>query len=232
MALRNFQVFKIQWNWKRKQLANALPKIDNSRIISKNLSLIRLNILKPKIVSEAKKIIGKAFEISFIPWKSKVHMLQYMLNIRNMQWRLIKHMSVKNLAREELKNKWQKAVSRLVDNQDEYEEMGLEYDMDRLLNVYDYIKQGMFDHIIDRQMLRWVQLRYDYLVVISDKNLKDKIEMLVTDPEEEQQPTEDPKVTVNGPTASVRRDSRKQSFVSRKSILEVFVNPNTPSESQ
>ena len=84
-----------------------------------------------------------------------------------------------------------------------YEEMGIEYNIEKLVFAHKDIIDHIFDHVIDRQILRWVQLRYDFVTVVFDKKLREKVELLCIEDDQDRMIREE---------ELRRRDKRRKSW--------------------
>lgn len=65
----------------------------------------------------------------------------------------------------------------IIDKGEEFKKMGIHYNIDNLKHVSKKITLEVFEHLIDRQLLRYIEVKYDHLEKVGDRKLKKKLEL-------------------------------------------------------
>ena len=60
-------------------------------------------------------------------------------------------------------------------NKDKLLAIGIEYDIDNFIS--EETIDGILNHIYDRQILRWTELRYEYMISLQDKQTKKNVKL-------------------------------------------------------
>jgi hypothetical protein len=79
-----------------------------------------------------------------------------------------------------IENAWSKELMRLVDKEQEYKEMGLNYDLDNLNLLNTDVRVAICTHIVERQILEYIDEKYEVLEEKNDQKLASNIKMLNT----------------------------------------------------
>lgn len=144
-----------------------------------NCIKIRCNFLKHKTKHRARKVIKTFINSINGPWIFKLKSLQYILTIKNMQRKWIKHIAIKKKCIEEIENNWSKEVIRLVEKEAEYKEMGIHYNIDNLKFLGADIRSKICSHQVDRQILQFTDVRYEVFEKMQDQKIADKVTVLI-----------------------------------------------------
>ena len=89
-------------------------------------------------------------------------------------------MSVKQKTKEMLDSWWQKQVIYCVDNENYFRELGIQVKLDNLTMISSKIKDQIFEYLVNIQLLRYVDSKFEKIVKDTDKKTAHKAKILST----------------------------------------------------
>ena len=149
-------------------IKNVLAKSFDIQII-RNVLANRCSVFKKCIKSDARQTLKEFMSVIINPMKTKNYCLNFILGIRNMQRRWIKHLKIKKDAVENLLEQWNSELMRLVSEKDKYNSMGIYYNLDNLKYISTEVKKDICIHLVDRQILVYCDEKYAILEKEQDK---------------------------------------------------------------
>ena len=138
----------------------------------------RSYLLRDHVHDMAKEVVGIFLSSTLSSIKLKYHSLQFILYIKNIQRRFIKHMKIKRAVYEKFENMWSKHVMLLTEKYNEYKKMGILYNVDDLKYTTSSVRTNIIKHLFDRQMLKYIEKKYEMLEKKHDKKLAKKANLL------------------------------------------------------
>jgi hypothetical protein len=133
-------------------------------------------VQKPKLT----QALATFFKEIVAPWRILSLQLQYILIIKRIQKSFKRHLAMKKHWVSVIENAWSKELMRLVDKEQEYKEMGLNYDLDNLNLLNTDVRVAICTHIVERQILEYIDEKYEVLEEKNDQKLASNIKMLNT----------------------------------------------------
>jgi hypothetical protein len=104
---------------------------------------------------------------------------KYQGYIENIQKRWRTHLKLKKDAREHLENVWAKQVMFMVESGEAFKtDYGITFNMENLKYISADIKHAIFDHIINTQILLYVDKKFEVIEKIADLELENKAKIL------------------------------------------------------
>jgi hypothetical protein len=159
---------------------HSTPKaIRTAKIYGNGFHFVALHmrqVQKPKLT----QTLATFFKETVTPWRMLSMQLQHILIIKRIQKSFKKHLAMKKHWVSVIENAWSKELMRLVDKEQEYKEMGLNYDLDNMNLLNTDVRVAICTHIVERQILEYIDEKYEVMEEKNDQNLASNIKMLNT----------------------------------------------------
>ena len=127
-----------------------------------------------------KNSINKFLSSVVSPWRLKLLSIQYIMIIKSIQIKFRKHMRKKKEYIAELENTWTSELIKLVEKESDYKEMGVNYNLENLEHMDATLRREICAHIIDRQLLEYIDQKYEVMEKVNDEKLEKKIGFLTS----------------------------------------------------
>ena len=170
----------------RIHLGNKSFLSDNVAIVNNNFRF-RCYLLKKHVHDMAKEVVGIFLSSAISSIQIKYYSLQFILYIKNIQRKWIKHIHLKRSIYQKFENMWSKQVMLLTEKYNQYKKMGILYNLENLKYTTSSVRTHIIKHLFDRQMLRYVEKRYALLEKNYDNKLAKKINLLSLEASEDTQ---------------------------------------------
>ena len=178
LGTKNKMAVKIQRAYRRHYSRGSCVCKTKVRIFE--TLMFRAKVVKYRIYSDVKYIIRKFCRKMVDPWKLKTKVTAYCGYIRGIQRNFRRHMSVKQKTKEMLDSWWQKQVIYCVDNENYFRELGIQVKLDNLTMISSKIKDQIFEYLVNIQLLRYVDSKFEKIVKDTDKKTAHKAKILST----------------------------------------------------
>ena len=140
---------------------------------------LTISMFKGIAYENAKETLGKFFSYNLISLKSKTLKWKFSNSITNIQRKWKKHLKVKQQCIYYLESLWDTAQKELITNEQSLLDSDIHFDIHALLNIPESFKQDILKHLVDRQILRYTDVRYQFLTKVNDKISMNKMDKAV-----------------------------------------------------
>jgi hypothetical protein len=155
-------IIKIQR--KIREVQTSWPTKDQSNLARTKYGIhLRTQWMRGFVYERAKEVAGEFIKTLLVPRKAYFFLLQYVLIIKNLKIRLKKHMKIKKLLIAQLDEKWNAELMNLVNGQTELSKMKVNFDLGNVKFVSTEMRIGVITHVVNRQLLRYTDVRYESL---------------------------------------------------------------------
>ena len=162
-----------KFRWTMRFLSNSQSRIRKTGFLSLNL---RAFWVRGSTRKDAKKLIQDMFLKKIIHPKRCCNLcIGYIVAIQNIQQKMINHIKVKKRHLEQIENQWNKQILKLVDQQANFTEMGINFNTDAIKWINKDTRDAIFNHIVDRKLLEYTDLRFERMMLNSDVNINKKV---------------------------------------------------------
>jgi ribonucleotide reductase alpha subunit len=160
--IENKLVGKIQIQY-RHRMTLAPDKKISDMVRVRNIFRLRSSVLRAHFYDMAKEVVGEFIDSLIMPYKTKYMCLQFILGIKNMQRRWLKHLEKKREVLEHFELMWEKFLIRLADREEDYKKMGITYNLENVKFISMEVRGKIAAHLFDRQILRYIDAKYERL---------------------------------------------------------------------
>jgi hypothetical protein len=155
-------IIKIQR--KIREVQTSWPTKDQSNLARTKYGIhLRTQWMRGFVYERAKEVAGEFIKTLLVPRKAYFLLLQYVLIIKNLKIRLKKHMKTKKRLIAQLDDKWNIELMNLVNGQTELSKMKVNFDLGNVKFVSTEMRIGVITHVVNRQLLRYTDVRYESL---------------------------------------------------------------------
>jgi hypothetical protein len=155
-------IIKIQR--KIREVQTSWPTKDQSNLARTKYGIhLRTQWMRGFVYERAKEVAGEFIKTLLVPRKAYFFLLQYVLIIKNLKIRLKKHMKTKKRLIAQLNDKWNAELMNLVNGQTELSKMKVNFDLGNVKFVSTEMRIGVITHVVNRQLLRYTDVRYESL---------------------------------------------------------------------
>jgi hypothetical protein len=170
-------IIKIQR--KIREVQASWPTKDQGSLARTKLGIhLRTQWMRGFVYERAKAVAGEFIKTLLVPRKAYFFLLQYVLIIRNLKIRLKKHMKTKKRLIAQLDDKWNVELMNLVNGQTKLSMMKVNFDADNVKFVSSEMRIGIITHVVNRQLLRYTDVRYESLKEKTDQMIEKKARQL------------------------------------------------------
>jgi hypothetical protein len=184
--IENKLVGKIQIQY-RHRMSLAPDKKISDMVRVRNIFRLRSSVLRAHFYDMAKEVVGEFIDSLIMPYKTKYMCLQFILRIKNMQRRWVKHLEKKREVLENFESMWGKFLIRLADREEDYKKMGITYNLDNVKFISREVRGKIGAHLFDRQILRYIDAKYETLEWNYDKKIGEKAKILMMEDKDDRE---------------------------------------------
>ena len=174
---QNRKVCQIQKAYKIRFNFYSNKESRNGKLVNNGLNQLARHI-KAYTKHKVLDCVQKFFVAAVTPWRLKMTNIQFILIIKSIQTKLRKHMVKKNENIGIVESAWTSELIKLVEREGDYKKMGINYNLDDQQHIGLDIRQKICSHLYNRQLLTYVDERYEEIEKVNDTKQKKKVDLL------------------------------------------------------
>lgn len=167
---------------------------------------LRAQWMRGFVYDRAKAVAGEFIKSLLVPRKAYFFMMQYFVIIKNLKNRLKKHMKTKQRLIAQLETKWNIELMNLINGQTELSLMKINFNLDNVKFVTQEMRIGVITHVVNRQLLRYTDVRYESLKEKTDQMIEKKARQLTQGLENIEKREEEYRTSDSGKKSSTAKE--------------------------